>query len=136
MNPYQNYSVENTVNGWTRIDMLLALYDHAISTIRGAQRAKNSNNDALFTNRSIEANKYILALHSGLDTEGDKVAIDIARLLNFVMLRLEEQNFDEAIYFLEKLQKAFQQIREEATSLEKTGKIPPLNSQRGLNTVA
>jgi len=136
MNAYQNYSVETMVNGWTRIDMLLALYDQAISTIRGAQRAKHSNNSELFTNRLIEANKYILALHSGLDTEGNQVAIDIARLLNFVMLRLGEQNFDEAIYFLEKLQTTFEQIREEATNLEKTGQIPPLNTQRGLNTVA
>ena len=136
MNPYQNYSVETMVNSWTRIDMLLALYEQAISTIHGAQLAKNSNNRVLFTNRSIEANKYILALHSGLDTEGNQVALDIARLLNFVMLRLEEQNFDEAIYFLEKLQKTFEQIREEATNLEKTGEIPPINTLRELNTVA
>ena len=136
MNPYQNIAVETMVNGWTRIDMLLALYDRAISTIRSAQSAKNSNDTALFTTQLIEANKYILALHSGLDTGGDPVAADIARLLNFVMLRMEEKNFDEAIYFLEKLQGTFEQIREEATNLEKSGVIPPLNSQPGLNTVA
>ena len=136
MGEYQNYSIETMVNGWTRIDMLLALYDGAISTVRFAQDAKTANNTNLLTNKMIEANKYILALHSGLDTENDKVAFDVARLLNFVMLRLEEHNFEEAVYFLEKLQASFERIREEATDLEKAGKIPPLNTQGGFNTVA
>ena len=136
MNPYQNYSIETTVNGWTRIDMLLALYDRAISTVRSAQRASQSNDSQGLANQMIEANKYILALHSGLDTEGDEVAANIARLLNFVMLRLEEQNFEEAIHFLEKLHATFDQVRDQAADLEKAGKIPPLNNQRGLNTVA
>ena len=136
MDPYQNYSAESMVNGWTRIDMLLALYDHSISTIRCAQRVSGSNDRTGFANKLIEANKCLLALHSGLDTEGNQMAVDIARLLNFVMLRLEEHNFDEAVHFLEKLRTTFEQIREEASDLENSGKIPPLNTQRGLNTVA
>ena len=135
MDAYQNYSLETTVSGWTRIDMLIALYDRSIANIRFAQLAKQSNDTRLMTNKLIETNKFILALHSGLNIEQDRVAVDVARLLNFVMLRLEEQNFEEAIYFLEKLQSTFEQIREEATALEKSGKIPPLNSARGLNTV-
>ena len=136
MQPYQNYSIETTVSGWTRVDMLLALYDRTISTIRFAQHAKNTDDNRMLANKMIEANKYLLALHSGLDTENDAVAVDIARLLNFVMLRLEEHNYDEAVYFLEKLHSTFEQVREEATDLEKSGKIPPLNAHRGLNTVA
>ena len=135
MDAYQNYSLETTVSGWTRIDMLIALYDRSIANIRFAQLAKQSNDTRLMTNKLIETNKFILALHSGLNIEQDQIAVDVARLLNFVMLRLEEQNFEEAIYFLEKLQSTFEQIREEATALEKSGKIPPLNSARGLNTV-
>ena len=135
MDAYQNYSLETMVSGWTRIDMLIALYDRSLANIRFAQVAKQSNDTRLMTNKLIETNKFILALHSGLNIEQDRVAVDVARLLNFVMLRLEEQNFEEAIYFLEKLQSTFEQIREEATALEKSGKIPPLNSARGLNTV-
>ena len=135
MNAHQNYSLETMVSGWTRIDMLIALYDRSIAVIRSAQVAKESDDIQLMTNKLIEANKFILALHSGLNTEQDPIAVDIARLLNFVMLRLEERNFKEAIYFLQKLQKSFEQIHEEAAALEKSGKIPPLNTARELNTV-
>ena len=136
MTEYKNYSLETMVNGWTRIDMLLALYDRAIAAIEFAKLAKQSDDTGLMTNQLIEANKFLLGLHSGLDTENDQVAVDVARLLNFVMLRLEEQNFDEAIHFLSKLQSTFEQIRDEASSLEKAGKIPPLAQNHGLNTVA
>ncbi len=136
MPEYPKYSVENMVSGWTRIDMLLALYDRAIASIRFAQAASMGADHATLARQTFEANKYLLALHSGLNTECDPVASDVARLLNFVMLRLEERNFDESVYFLEKLRSSFDQIREEATALEKSGKIPPLNTDRGLNTVA
>ena len=135
MNTHQKYSLETMVSGWTRIDMLIALYDRSIANIRSAQLAKETNDTQLMTNKLIEANKFILALHSGLNTEEEPIAANIARLLNFVMLRLEEHNFEEAIRFLQKLQTSFEQIREEATVLEKSGSIPPLNSARELNTV-
>ncbi len=136
MSEYQNYSPENQVNGWTRIDMLLALYDRAISSIRSAQQAEAANDDQLLATNTVETNKYILALHSGLNVEKDPVAENVARLLNFVMQRFTEKKYDESIHFLEKLRSTFAQIREEATELEKAGKIPPLNTEPGLNTVA
>ena len=100
------------------------------------QQAKQDGDESRMALRLVESNRFILALHSGLDTGKYEIARDIARLLNFVMLRLEQQNFDEAIHFLTKIQTTFEQIREEATELEKCGKIPPLLSSSGLNTVA
>jgi len=136
MTGYQNNSAENLVNGWTRIDMLLALYDRAIAAVLLAKKAVAENDANLLASATLETNKYILALHSGLNVEADPVAENVARLLTFVMTRFEEQNFDEAVLFLEKLRSSFDQIREEATALEKAGKIPPLNSEATLNTVA
>ncbi len=136
MSEYQNYTAESLVNGWTRIDMLLALYDRAISAIRFAQRADETNDQQLLATQTIEANKFVLALHSGLNVDADPVAENVARLLNFSMSRFYEKDYDEAIRFLEKLRSTFDQIREEATALEKAGKIPPLKTDAGLNTVA
>jgi len=136
MNQYQNYAIETMVKGWTRIDMLLALYDRAISTIEDAKLAKESACAAELANKLIESQRLVLALHSGLNTDKFELAADVARLLNFVLLRLQEQNFDEANYFLGKLRASFAEIRDDATAMEKEGKIPPLSTSRGLDTVA
>lgn len=124
------------VKGWTRVDMLVALYDRAITSIHFAQVADQQNDTPLMVNKLLEANRFILALHAGLNTEVCEIANHVARLLNFVMLRLEQRNFDEAVRFLKQLQSSFEQIREEAVTLEKAGKIPPLSDEQGLNTIA
>ena len=135
MNQYKSSFIDTTANGCTRIDMLLSLYDRAIATIRFAQYAEEANDTQLLTRKLLEANRVMLALHGGLNTEDYDVAVGIAQLLNYVMLRLEQHNFDEAVYFLEKLQTSYEQIRDEAAALEKDGKIPPMSASKGLDTV-
>ncbi len=133
---YHDQAMDTMVKGWTRIDMLLALYDRTISAIHMAQAAKDSGDSIQLGTRILEANRMILGLHSGLDTDRYPLAVDVARLLNFVTLRLEEQKFDESVHFLKKLRDSFSQIRDEATELEKKGTIPPLVDANSLDTTA
>ena len=123
------------VKNWTRIEMLLALYERTIMTIRCAKQADQEGNAGELAGKTLEANRFILALHAGLDTENCEIAQNIANLLNFVMLRLGQRKFDEAARFLEELQASFERIREEAEELEKKGEIPPLNSHQAINTI-
>ncbi len=136
MNDYQRHSIEAMINSWTRIEMLVALYDRAIITVQLAKFAEEQKDASMMANKLLEANRFMLALHAGLNTENCDIARDVGRLLNFVMLRLEERNFDEAVYFLKKLQKSFEQIQADAVAMEKSGQIPPLSANRGLNTIA
>ena len=136
MNAYQKYSVENQLASWTRIDMLIALYDQAISKVSAAEKASQLGHAGVLGERLIEANRLLLALHGGLNTDKYPMAVDIARLLNFVMYRLEQRNFSEAVHFLEKLKCSYELIRDEANALEKQGKFATLDSPSGLNTVA
>jgi flagellin-specific chaperone FliS len=122
--------------GWTRIDMLLALYDRAIISVRGAQSAQQAGDEAEFAAKFIDAQKCVLAIHGGLKPDEYEIAYDIARLLHFVLTRLSEYNFDEAAHFLEKLRSGFDNIREEATELEKSGQIPALDLSEGPNAMA
>lgn len=136
MQQYYNQTIETMVKGWTRIDMLLALYSRAISAIRAAQAAHASGDDQLLSAKSMEASRFLLGIHSGLNTDEYPIAGEIARLLNFVARRLDEQNYDEAVYFLEKLLNSFEKIRAEAAKLEKDGHIPALMNENGLNKTA
>lgn len=129
-------ALETMINGWTRIDMLLALYQRSIDSVQAAKDAKQSENDSTMRVYILEAQKTILALHSGLKADEDAIAQNIARLLNFVLLRIEEQQFDEASRFLEQLHESFSSIRETAVELEAAGVIPPISNANVVDTVA
>jgi flagellar protein FliS len=131
-----HYQIETMFGGWTRIDMLLALYDRATASVQGAEMAKDAGNDAQFAEKFMDAQKCILAIHGGLKPDEFEIAFDIARLLHFVLTRLSEHNFAEAAHFLEKLRGSFEAIRDQATELEKAGKIPPLELSSGLDAMA
>ncbi len=118
------------------MDMLLALYDRTISEIAAAESASQQGDSDKLAIKLLEANRLLLALHSGLNTDEYPLAVDIARLLNFVAFRLEQRNFAEAIHFLEKLKSSYAQIRDEANAMEKQGKFVSLDAPTGLNTVA
>ena len=130
------YQIDTMLSGWTRIDMLLALYDRAIISVRSAQEAEAAENEKLFAEKFIDAHKCVLAIHGGLKPEECEMSFNIARLLHFIMTRISEHNFDEAVHFLEKLRSSFEAIREEATALERAGKIPSLELSGGLNEMA
>ena len=136
MQSYHDKAMDTMVKGWTRIDMLLALYGRTIASFRAAKSAKESGDIVMLGTKCLEANRLLLGLHSGLNTDEYPIAVNVARLLNFVSLRLEEQNFDEGVYFLEKLQNSFSQVRDEAAELERSGKIPPLVNASSLDTTA
>lgn len=129
-------ALECMINGWTRIDMLLALYQRSIDSVQAAKHAKQSDNDSLMRVSILEAQKTILALHSGLKAEEDEIARNIARLLNFILLRIEEQKFDEAVRFLGQLHESFSKIRESAVELEAKGVIPPIANANVIDTMA
>ena len=134
---YQSDQVlDNMIKGLSRIDMLLVLYDRAIASLEAAKSAKESNDQKMQQQYGYEANKLIMGIHSGLDTEKYPVAVDVARLLHFIMTRIEQQDFSDAIKFTKQLRESYAQIREQAVQLENNGEIPPIIQSSGVNTIA
>jgi flagellin-specific chaperone FliS len=126
MNPYYGDALETMIKGWTRIDMLLALYDRTIENVQVAEAAYSANESQTFVDAQIAASQCILGLYEGLDTK-EESAQNVARLLHFVAGRLEEKDFAQAIKFLQRLRDSFAQVRDEANTLEQDGKIPAFN---------
>ncbi len=134
---YQNEQVlETMIKGWTRIEVLLALYDRAIESVKLASQAYAEGDSNLALRSTIEANKYVLGLLSGLDSDQCPIAFGIEQILVFVMVKLEQKELDQAQRFLEELRESFSQIKDEAIELEKQGQIPPLADANVLDTVA
>ena len=134
---YQSDQVlDNMIKGLSRIDMLLVLYDRAIASLEAAKSAKEASDEKMQQKFGYEANKLIMGIHSGLDTEKYPVAVDVARLLHFIMTRIAQQDFSDAIKFTKQLRESYAQIRDQAVQLESNGEIPPIIQSSGVNTIA
>ena len=134
---YQSDQVlDNMIKGLSRIDMLLVLYDRTIASLEAAKSAKEASDAKMQQQYGYEVNKLIMGIHSGLDTDKYPMAVDVARLLHFIMTRIEQQNFSDAIKFTKQLRESYAQIRDQAVQLESKGEIPPIIQSSGVNTIA
>ena len=105
--------------------MLLEIYDKAIDSLSAAQELRNANSNE-FAKHLLAAQKAILAIHAGLKPDEDDVAFNIARLLHFVLVQIEENQISVAIKILGNLRSGFGAIQAEANQLEAKGAIPPV----------
>jgi flagellin-specific chaperone FliS len=138
MNPYSKYQ-QQTTPSWTRIDMLLALYDGAAKRCEEALVALENGDEATANKRLVKARLIVMGLASGVIADGDPVTTNILRLYEFCLYELEkrsEQDVRAALNVLQILREGFQKIRSEAVDLERRGAIPPINSLTTLQTMA
>lgn len=134
MSPYEKYRTQITT-GWTRIDMLLALYDGAVRClergITAAPAQPGATSQALPATNVLEAQNLILALLEGLDDSVGEPVPSIRRLLLFCLDRVQTRSpssWSEAHHILNTLRDGFRHIADEARTMELQGQLPPLPS--------
>lgn len=121
------YKKQDIFGGWTRVDILIQLYDRAIEKVSDTKAALEADNNEVYVQSFVDSQKTILAIHSGLKADEHDVAFNVARLLHFVLQCLAEKKFDDAIKVLSELRDGFAAIEEEANELELSGKIPAMD---------
>jgi flagellin-specific chaperone FliS len=133
MKPHKVYTSRKLgSSGWTRIDMLLALYNAAIDALEQAQLAQQQDDPSAAASQLVRANKVILGIISGLDLDAspeDGVAGNICRLAVFALDRIREGDAEAALGVLRTLRDGYEGICEEARELERRGAIPPLETK-------
>ncbi|QEF98841.1 hypothetical protein Mal15_28980 [Stieleria maiorica] len=130
---YQRTSIKR---GWTRVDMLLMLYDRAIESIEACEIAADAGDPALFCKHELAMRKTIMAIHAGLKPDEDEVAFNIARLLHFVMIRFDEKDFANCIKLLSQIRDGFAQVADQANEMERQGEIPALPESDTFESIA
>ena len=138
MNPYAAYQ-EQSSPSWTRIDMLLALYDGAVQRCEEALAALEQNDEKTANKKLFKARLIVMGLVSGVVADGDPVTTNILRLYEFALHVLEKGGTDNvraALDVLRVLREGFQKIRPEAVDLERQGVIPPINSTSTVRALA
>jgi len=114
---------------WTRVDMLLLIYDNAISALTGGINAIADGNQAELMHHRFKAQKAVLLLADGLDLEQGEVPQKVMQLCAFALECISGDSADDwtaARNVLNNLREAFDQIRGEANQLEISGAITPL----------
>jgi flagellar protein FliS len=128
MNPYRTYRRPEPSTGWTRIDVLLALFDGALDRLDRADRALQSGDRAAALGALVKSQLIVAELAAGVRREGnDAVGPNLLRLYEFVSHQLREPARDRiaaARRVLVMLREGFQAVRTEAVELERNGLVP------------
>ena len=129
---------EQRANAWTRIDMLLAIYDAAIDRIGKAQAALDTQDRAIVDEHRLAAQKLVMQLIGGIDLQFGALAAQIHTLCIHVATELNQgtpQSLSHCGSILWKLREGFEGIREESIALEANGEIPCLRIGTDLDLV-
>jgi flagellar secretion chaperone FliS len=141
MNPYLAYrQTQLHALPWTRIDLLLALYDKAVERITAAEEALRAGDRPRALPLISKAQLIVLELAAGVRTDVDAATgTDMLRLYEFAAHELAAAGIDNlrsALRVLTTLREGFRTIRDEAVTLERTGRIPAAGELAMLATEA
>lgn len=120
---------QNAAHQWTRIDMLIAIYESLEETLQqGIEHSGRSEQPHIPLIR-LKAQRLVLALLDGIDPHAEGVTRQISALLLHVLDRLGEPtltDWQHAAAIIGTLAEGFREIRMAARELESQGKVPPL----------
>jgi flagellar secretion chaperone FliS len=127
MKRMQHYRSSAITVGMTRIEMLIELYNRAIMHLEDADSALRAKDDVGYGGALWNAERFLYGIIAGLDPAKDASAVNISRLLHFVLLCVEKRDFVDAVRILSQIRVGFESIKMQAIELEANGTIPPLN---------
>lgn len=140
MNPYLAYRRSDEPTGWTRIDLLLALYDNAIERLDKAATALADGDTWAALPQLAKTQLIVSELASGvrLDVDHDR-GVNMLRLYEFVANELRNtrsEGIRNARAVLHTLREGFEAVRDEANSLERSGMLSAADSLRMIQAIA
>jgi flagellin-specific chaperone FliS len=127
MTGYNAYAKSAKVNGWTRIELLLAVYDKALGRLDLAAAEIQAGRPGQAVPHMAKAQLAVMVLANGVRAgAGNDYGVNMLRLYEYVVRQLTEptqERVAEAKKVLTTLRQGFEAIRTEANTLERTGKI-------------
>jgi len=119
----------NQLRNWTRIEMLLALYDAAIDRIEQAQQAFSQQRPTEARRLLLRAERIVVELLAGLAADGSELTSNLRKLYLYVLdalARETEHDMEAAAHVLRTLKEGWERIAPEAIEKERRGEIPPV----------
>jgi flagellin-specific chaperone FliS len=122
----------HSVSGWTRIDLLVSLYEAALRSLAAGAAKFRRQPPADASLERLKLLKQLLALLEGLAPEPGNLAEQIRSLLLFCVDRValdSAEAWDDAARILTELHAGFTGIQAEARELELQGLLPPIDAR-------
>ncbi|MFM8273117.1 MAG: flagellar export chaperone FliS [Gemmata sp.] len=127
MNAYQKYRKDEPT-GWSRIDLLLALYDKALERLDRAEAALAAGDPGTALPQLSKTQLIVTELASGVRVEVNPEAnTNMLRLYEYVVSEITQATpaaIENARKVLRTLREGFEAVRHEANQLERTGRLP------------
>ena len=130
MNPHLKYKSAQSL-AWTRIDMLLLIYDQAVTTLNEGARLLENNRASDLTPVSLKAMRTLLMIADGLNLNHGELPTQVLRLVVFSLDQIKTQSpeaWRSASDVMSKLREGFQEIQQQARKDEYVGRIPALDA--------
>ncbi|WP_020470512.1 flagellar export chaperone FliS [Zavarzinella formosa] len=138
MNPYQ--TSKKAAVAATRIDLLLALYDGAISRLQQAIPLIREGDYTSAIPLMSKSQLMVTALAAGVKTEvNEEMGTNYLRLYEFIVNRLtrpEIPRIQDALKILKTLREGFDGIRDEAVAMERRGDFVATDRLKALYATA
>jgi flagellin-specific chaperone FliS len=132
MNPHLKYKTAQSWS-WTRVDMLLLVYEQAVSSLNEGARLLEQNKLREFPAVQFRAMRALLAIADGLDLQKGDLPINILQLVVFSLDRVkarEASEWRDAARLMNTVREGFMEIQDEARKAEYEGRVPALDSIR------
>lgn len=130
MNPYHRYK-SNEALSWTRIDMLLLVYEQAVSTLHEGARLLEEHRESELPPVRLKAMKTLLLIAEGLNLECGELPVQILRLVVFAIDQINTpsaETWRSAARVMNTLREGFLEIQDQARRDEYEGRIPALDA--------
>ncbi len=127
MHAVRTYQQQRAV-GWTRIDLLLTLFDRAVSELEGALAAREAGGAEAARPGLLRFQGLLSGLVAGVNPEGGELAANFLRLYEFAFHCASQgkpEDLRAALTVLRTLREGLVEIRPEARRLEREGVVPP-----------
>jgi flagellar secretion chaperone FliS len=129
MNPHTRYRT-STAYSWTRIDMLLMIYEKLVHALQEGVRLLEKQQTRELVPVQIQVQRCITLIADGLDLSAGDVPRNVARLCLFTVDNTRADSLEgwqASLRVMSEVRDGFQQIQDEARELEHSGKIPAID---------
>ena len=134
MSPHFTYQ-RSAAAAWTRIDLLLTVYDVGIQTAHRALNALAAGDELGATRQRLKFYRVLMQILDGLDARYETTQ-NIQRLALYMFDRSTQgrpEDWRSVLKILNVLREGFSAIREQAIDMESRGLVPAVNDSAALN---